>query len=278
MVEESELYSLSLVLPITVIYSVIFITGVLGNVSTCIVIARNKSMHTVTNYFLFSLAISDMLLLVSGLPPEMYKIWSPDTYIFGDFFCILQGIAAETAANATVLTIAAFTIERYVAICHPFLSHTISNLSRAVRYIIAIWIMAPCLAAPQAMQFGIKYETTSKNNTISTCTVVNESLFEHSFEISTFLFFVGPMTLITVLYILIAIRIRNSRLISARISKRGLWSSGNKDENYRFARSGTAQNRVLKMLGKHNQLQILIYVKILAIAQLYKLDNVLPCT
>lgn len=247
--EESELYSLSLVVPITIIYSVIFITGVLGNISTCIVIARNKSMHTVTNYFLFSLAVSDMLLLVSGLPPEMYKIWSPDTYIFGEFFCILQGLAAETAANATVLTIAAFTIERYVAICHPFLSHTMSNLSRAVRYIIAIWIIAPCLAAPQAMQFGIKYETNAKS-TISTCTVVTESLFEHSFEISTFLFFVGPMTLITVLYVLIAIRIRKSRLISAKRSKRGLWNSDNKEEDYRFTRNGPAQNRVLKMLGK----------------------------
>jgi len=36
-------------------------TGVIGNVTTCVVIARNSYMHTATNYYLFSLAISDML-------------------------------------------------------------------------------------------------------------------------------------------------------------------------------------------------------------------------
>lgn len=51
---------------LTVIYVIIFITGVLGNVVTCIVIARNKSMHTAVNYYLFSLAVSDLLLLISG--------------------------------------------------------------------------------------------------------------------------------------------------------------------------------------------------------------------
>jgi len=51
---------------LTVIYVIIFVTGVLGNVVTCIVIAKNRSMHTAVNYYLFSLAVSDLLLLISG--------------------------------------------------------------------------------------------------------------------------------------------------------------------------------------------------------------------
>lgn len=58
--------SLCFVIPLTFIYSVIFISGILGNVITCVVITRNKNMHTATNYYLFSLAVSDLLLLVSG--------------------------------------------------------------------------------------------------------------------------------------------------------------------------------------------------------------------
>jgi len=104
--------SLYIVLPITVIYVVIFFTGLIGNIFTCVVIARNKSMHTATNYYLFSLAVSDLLLLVFGLPPEMYYIWSHFPYIFGEAFCIIQSFASEISANATVLTITAFTIER----------------------------------------------------------------------------------------------------------------------------------------------------------------------
>lgn len=57
---------LTVVLPVTICYALIFIAGVLGNVITCAVISRNKSMHTATNYYLFNLAISDLILLLSG--------------------------------------------------------------------------------------------------------------------------------------------------------------------------------------------------------------------
>lgn len=104
--------SLYIVIPITAIYFVIFVTGVIGNISTCLVIAKNKSMHTTVNYYLFSLAISDFILLVSGVPMEVYSIWFKYPYVFGETFCILRGCINETAANATVLCITAFSVER----------------------------------------------------------------------------------------------------------------------------------------------------------------------
>lgn len=57
---------LRLVIPLTIAYLLIFISGVFGNVATCTVIVRNASMQTATNYYLFSLAISDLILLVLG--------------------------------------------------------------------------------------------------------------------------------------------------------------------------------------------------------------------
>ncbi|KAJ8936378.1 hypothetical protein NQ314_012383 [Rhamnusium bicolor] len=208
---------LYIVIPISVVYVATFLSGVLGNVSTCIVIARNKSMHTATNYYLFSLAISDLLLLTSGLPPEIYSIWSKYPYIFGEAFCILQGFAAETSANATVLTITAFTIERYVAICHPFLSHTLSKLNRAIKFIIAIWIIAMCLAVPQAMAFGVVCELSNGYPVDDHCVCnVKRSVIPHAFEISTFVFFVAPMSLITVLYILIGLQLHRSTVGPSR--------------------------------------------------------------
>uniref|UniRef100_A0A8W7PRK6 G-protein coupled receptors family 1 profile domain-containing protein n=1 Tax=Anopheles coluzzii TaxID=1518534 RepID=A0A8W7PRK6_ANOCL len=198
---------LYVVIPITIIYLLIFITGVVGNISTCIVIARNRSMHTATNYYLFSLAVSDFLLLVSGVPQEIYFIWSKYPYVFGETFCVLRGIAAEMSANATVLTITAFTIERYFAICHPFLSHTMSKLSRAVRFICVIWLIAIVSAIPQALQFGV-----TNQGGIDQC-VVKRIIIQHSFELSTFLFFFAPMTMITILYALIGLKLRTSTLM-----------------------------------------------------------------
>ncbi|XP_037944024.1 pyrokinin-1 receptor [Teleopsis dalmanni] len=199
--------SLKIVIPVTIIYTLIFITGVIGNIGTCIVIKKNRSMHTATNYYLFSLAISDFLLLISGVPQEMYFIWSKYPYIFGEFFCIGRGVVAETSANATVLTITAFTVERYVGICHPFLGQAMSKLSRAIRIIVLIWILSILTAIPQAAQFGIIIFSG-----VEKCSVVR-NIIEHSFQLSTFIFFLAPMSIIVVLYLLIGLKLYRSDLI-----------------------------------------------------------------
>lgn len=54
------------IVPISVMLLVIFLTGVVGNVAVCAVIVRHPAMHTATNYYLFSLALSDLLLLLFG--------------------------------------------------------------------------------------------------------------------------------------------------------------------------------------------------------------------
>ncbi|VEN38329.1 unnamed protein product, partial [Callosobruchus maculatus] len=204
--------SIYIVVPLTIIYIIIFISGTIGNISTCIVIARNKSMHTATNYYLFSLSISDLVLLITGLPQEVYFFWSRYPYIFGSTFCFLRGLFAETSGNATVLTITAFTVERYLAICHPFLSHAMSKLPRAVKIILFIWLLSVSLAIPQAMPLRVVGDCPQ-------CVFKEtDTVIEYAFELSTLLFFVAPMTLITVLYILIGMKLKSSRAIKKRIS------------------------------------------------------------
>ena len=57
---------LNVVVPISLVYVAIFVTGVVGNIAVCVVIVRNVSLHTATNYYLFSLAFSDLMLLLLG--------------------------------------------------------------------------------------------------------------------------------------------------------------------------------------------------------------------
>ncbi|GBM25517.1 hypothetical protein AVEN_62269-1 [Araneus ventricosus] len=57
---------LNWLIPMTTVYAIIFLTGIVGNVCTCIVISRNQYMQTATNCYLFNLAIADMLTLLLG--------------------------------------------------------------------------------------------------------------------------------------------------------------------------------------------------------------------
>jgi neuromedin U receptor 1 len=124
-----------------------------------------------------------------------------------------------------------------------------SKLSRAVKYIFLIWILSISFAVPQALQTGV----IEGENGNSWCTMVPERvLIEHSFELATVLFFFAPMSLITVLYILIGVKLRSSTMV-----KRENGSTVQRNNNLTSnIQQNTSQStkRVLKMLGKRQML------------------------
>lgn len=133
-----------------------------------------------------------------------------------------------------------------MAICYPFISQTISKLSRAVRLIVVIWVLSFLLSVPQAIQFGIRYEkfpngTINENTAI--CSAVSE--LDHAFEISSVFIFIIPMTVITVLYILIGIKLRKSRLLVPVNGKTKRLCHHDSGRN-----KTRAQRNVIRMLGE----------------------------
>ncbi|XP_031777971.1 pyrokinin-1 receptor-like [Nasonia vitripennis] len=216
-----------------VIYICIGIIGVVGNIITCIVIATNKSMHTVTNCYLFNLAISDLLMIIFAFPAfDGYDRYSSKTV------CFLRGFIAEASVYISVLTIVAFSIERYLAICHPFFVRALSHLSRASRTIPTIWILGCAGALPVAMQIGIIHDYRSKDRAI--CTVVTAS-GPFYLELSTVVFFILPMILMIWLYTLMGIKLRSS---GRRLETR----DGESRRTEEDARNNS-NKRVLRMLG-----------------------------
>lgn len=243
-------------IPVTVIYCAIFFTGIIGNICTCIVIARNRYMQTATNYYLFNLAVADLLVLLLGLPQETYTLWSAYPWIFGETFCIVRSMAAETSTYASILTITAFTMERYVAICHPMRSQTLSSLKRAIKVVVLLWFVSAICAIPIVVQYGVVYIPNPANGKpipeSAICSIRPDRYLRHTFEVATFLFFLTPMTVISALYILIGLAIRRSTL-----SRKGSDSSNHSKSTgteLRALQQARARRAVLKMLGKSCQI------------------------
>lgn len=63
---EPQQLPLVITVPVNIIYLIIFVVGIIGNLATCMVTIKNPSMQNVTNYYLLSLAVSDLLLLIIG--------------------------------------------------------------------------------------------------------------------------------------------------------------------------------------------------------------------
>ncbi|XP_046394966.1 neuropeptides capa receptor-like [Ischnura elegans] len=211
---------LNLVVTITVIYAIIFVAGVIGNVSVCAVIVRNHSMHTATNYYLFSLAVSDLTMLLFGLPNDLNVYWQQYPWSLGEAFCKFRALISEMTSYTSVLTIVAFSMERYLAICHPLHSYAMSGLKRALRIIAVLWALSLIAALPFAVFTTVNYVTYPPNTDrivpeSAFCAMLDENIPPHwpIYEASSLVFFIIPMVVIAVLYARMGIRIRRTNCI-----------------------------------------------------------------
>lgn len=86
------------------------------------------------------------------------------------------------------------------------------QLSRAVRLVLVIWLLALGLAVPQALKLGLVYEELPNGQVLANHSVcaIKRVVIPHSFEVSSIVFFVAPMTVITVLYALIGLQLRRA--------------------------------------------------------------------
>ncbi|XP_008559875.1 neuropeptides capa receptor [Microplitis demolitor] len=208
--------SLKLVIPLTLAYVSIFVTGVLGNVATCIVIIKNSSMHTSTNYYLFGLAISDLILLTLGLPNELSCIWQQYPWVLGVTLCKLRAYVSEMSSYVSVLTIVAFSMERYLAICHPLQTYTMDKPQRPIIIMFIAWSIALVSAVPFAIYTNVNYVEyppgsgeASEDSAI--CAMLLPDMPDFPlYELSCVIFFLIPMIIILVVYTRMGLKIRNS--------------------------------------------------------------------
>ncbi|KAG5315953.1 CAPAR protein, partial [Acromyrmex insinuator] len=209
---------LKLVLPITFVYVAIFVTGVFGNVVTCIVIRRNPVMQTATNYYLFNLAISDLLLLILGLPNELSVFWQQYPWTLGVGLCKIRAYVSEMSSYVSVLTIVVFSLERYLAICHPLHLYAMSGLKRPVRFILGAWLLALIFALPFAAYTTVNYieyppRSGHHSEESAMCAMLLPNMPKFPlYELSCLIFFFVPMLSIAVLYVRMGLRIQSNGL------------------------------------------------------------------
>lgn len=200
-----------LFLPMIWVYALIFIVGVSGNLLVCLVILKHRNMRTPTNYYLFSLAISDLLVLLFGMPFEVYEMWSNYPFLFGLVGCYFKTALFETVCIASILNVTTVSAERYVAILHPFQAKMKSTRRRALRIIIALWLFSVLFSLPNTSIHGIVLQYFPNHTEVpgsATCTVVKPMwIYNCIIQLSSFLFYVLPMSVISVLYCLMGLKV-----------------------------------------------------------------------
>uniref|UniRef100_A0A1B6DKU7 G-protein coupled receptors family 1 profile domain-containing protein n=1 Tax=Clastoptera arizonana TaxID=38151 RepID=A0A1B6DKU7_9HEMI len=127
------------------LYFGIFVLGLFGNVLVCYVVARNRAMHTVTNFFITNLALADILLCVLAVPfTPLYSFLGQ--WIFGSALCHLVAYAQGTSVYISTLTLTSIAIDRFFVIIYPFQPRM--KLCTCVLIILSIWFFSLLVTLP----------------------------------------------------------------------------------------------------------------------------------
>ncbi|NWU08772.1 CCKAR protein, partial [Cephalopterus ornatus] len=137
-----------------VLYTLIFVLSVGGNTLVVAVLALNRRLRTVTNCFLLSLALSDLLLALCCMPFTLLP-GLMGTFVFGDAVCKLVAYLMGVSVAVSTFSLVAIALERYSAICNPLQSRAWQTRSHACRVIAGTWVLAALLMLPYAV-----YSTT----------------------------------------------------------------------------------------------------------------------
>ncbi|XP_046309954.1 motilin receptor [Marmota monax] len=140
-------FPLRTLVPVTVVCLGLFAVGVSGNVVTVLLIGRYRDMRTTTNLYLGSMAVSDLLILL-GLPFDLYRLWRSRPWVFGSLLCRLSLYLGEGCTYATLLHMTALSVERYLAICRPLRARVLITRRRVRALIGALWAVALLSAGP----------------------------------------------------------------------------------------------------------------------------------
>lgn len=198
-------------LPVTSVYLLIFLTGLAGNLLTCAVIAKHKKMRNPTNLYLVSLAASDLLVLLFGMPLEIYDLWHNYPFPFGEGGCYFKTFLFETVCFASILNVTALSVERYIAVVYPLKTRYLSTNRHAKRVITIVWAVSMTCAIPNASLHGIFY-LPERMEESAICTVVKPLwIYNMVMQITTVCFYFVPMMVISVLYLVMGLHLCQER-------------------------------------------------------------------
>ncbi|CAG7819108.1 unnamed protein product [Allacma fusca] len=122
---------------------------VIGNTLVIAAVATTRRLRTVTNCFVMSLAVADWLVGMFVMPPKVGLHLVDNKWHLGRILCELWISLDILLCTASILSLCAISIDRYLAITRP-LAYSRKRRSKrlALSMISCVWVAAVVITSP----------------------------------------------------------------------------------------------------------------------------------
>uniref|UniRef100_A0A8C9Z4Z0 Dopamine receptor D3 n=1 Tax=Sander lucioperca TaxID=283035 RepID=A0A8C9Z4Z0_SANLU len=226
------------------LYSLLILGIVFGNVLVCLAVLRERSLQTTTNYLVVSLAVADLLVASLVMPWAVYLEVVGGAWLFSRLYCNVFVTLDVMMCTASILNLCAISIDRYTAVVMPVLYNTTHRSRKRVFVMIAtVWVLAFTVSCPLLFGFNT---TAIKEDDPMVCSISNPDFVIYSSVVSFYLPFI--VTLLVYIRIYVFLRMRRKRITfgqaSGKVQPVCLWRKRPK--------TGPVENSVLPPVDMQN--------------------------
>ncbi|XP_031845818.1 neuropeptide CCHamide-1 receptor-like isoform X3 [Nomia melanderi] len=196
---------------VPLVFLLILLIGLTGNGVLALTILRHSNMRNVPNIYVFSLALGDLLVIVTTVP-FIIILYIVDSWPFGLVLCKISECAKDISVGVSVFTLTALSADRFFAIVDPMRKlHTTGTGRRATRFTVIvaamIWLLAIICAIPASFSY-IKNFRVNKNVSFQACypfpIEFGPNYPKTILVCRFFIYYAIPLSIIAVFYILMA--------------------------------------------------------------------------
>ncbi|KAG8035928.1 hypothetical protein G9C98_003054, partial [Cotesia typhae] len=130
---------LSVSVSVGCILGFIIIAAVFGNLLVIVSVMRHRKLRVMTNYFVVSLALADMLVAMFAMTFNL-SVQVTGRWLFGYFMCDVWNSLDVYFSTSSILHLMCISLDRYCAIVTP-LKYPVKMTKRVVAYmLLACWV------------------------------------------------------------------------------------------------------------------------------------------
>lgn len=151
--------SLALMIITGTLMSIIIVCAILGNLLVVVSVIRHRKLRVITNFFVVSLAIADIVVAIMAMPFNL-SVELMGQWLFSYNMCNLWNSFDVYASTVSILHLCCISIDRHFAIVRPLEYPMVMTKRRVAVMLCGVWI-APIIIS--FLPIFMEWYTTPEN-------------------------------------------------------------------------------------------------------------------